>query len=89
MYITGKWQHDIVFAGADKYSVFSRITAFNDAQIDHHAQGASSDSILWTEIDVGEGDRIWEQKLGCEITLAANLYPGVTKDILKIRPVFF
>jgi fibronectin type 3 domain-containing protein len=59
-FITGMWQHDLISADTDVHNVYSRIRMI-DGQIDHHAMGANPRDNLWTDIDCGEGLRIWEQ----------------------------
>ncbi|HKL21036.1 MAG TPA: glycosyl hydrolase family 28-related protein, partial [Tichowtungia sp.] len=57
-FVTGRWQHDLITADKDIHNVYSRIKVI-DGQLDHHAMHAREN--LWTDLDMGEGLRIWEQ----------------------------
>ena len=78
VFITGKWQHEMGTGGDDRFNVFSRITTMVDSQIDHHAQNAQWN--LWTEIDVGEGYRVWSQGGAAQASTDNEFYWNITAD---------
>ena len=53
--ITGKWHHDIGTHQGASNNVFSRVRSFADAEITH--KGGSDNSNLYTEFDLGKGER--------------------------------